>query len=87
MAQPVAAVEAGQPAGDVVDHGGEDLSRHRAAAETLGQRNDADRQRCPRHDVVGEPRRTAAAEIDQRDFGRAAADIEQHDALRVALDQ
>jgi hypothetical protein len=35
----------------------------------------------------GKPRRALAAEVDQRDLGRAAADIEQHDAIGIALDQ
>ncbi|CDX57779.1 hypothetical protein MPL3365_280047 [Mesorhizobium plurifarium] len=85
--EPVATVEGLQPHGHIVDHGGKGLARDSAAAEALGERDDADGQRRPGDDVVGEPRRTPSGQVDQRDFRRAAADIEQHYALRVALDQ
>ena len=88
MCEPVAPVESLEPHRDIVDHGCEGVARHRAAAKTLGERDDAHRKRRPGDDVVGEPRRAlATGEVDQRDLGRAAADIEQHHAARVALDQ
>ena len=37
--------------------------------------------------MIGKPRRAAAGNVEKRDFGRAAADVEEHDAIRVALDQ
>ena len=37
--------------GDIFDHGVVDLARNDFAAISLGERNDADRQRCPTDDV------------------------------------
>ncbi|CDX24681.1 hypothetical protein MPL3356_410016 [Mesorhizobium plurifarium] len=87
MREPVAAVEGLQPGGHVLDHCGKSLARHRAAAEALRERDDADGQRRPGDDVVGQTWRASSGQVDQRDLGRSAADVEQHHALGVALDQ
>ena len=57
------------------------------AAMTLGQRDDADRQRGPVGDVVGKAAEAILADADDGDFRRAAADIEKHDGTRFASDQ
>jgi hypothetical protein len=86
--QAVAPVEGAQPRRDIGSTIAAKISRVTvAAAESLGERDDADRQRGPRDDMRGQARRAMARDVDQRDLGRAAADVEQDDAVGVALDQ
>ena len=85
--QLVAPLEGLQQSLHLVDHRREDLAGNLAAAEAFRQRHHADRQRRPRHDVVGEPGAAMGRDVDERDLRGAAADIEQHDAVGVTLDQ
>ncbi len=81
------AIELRQHALDLIDHAGKDGRRDITAAMAFRQRHDADRQRGPVGNVVGEPRRAAVADADDRDFRRTAADIKQHDGAGLATDQ
>ncbi len=58
-----------------------------AAAVTLGEIDDADRQRRPGGDLAGNGAAVVPAPVDQGDLGRAAANIEQHGAVGIAVDQ
>ena len=74
--------------GDLVDHRVIDVARHRGAAVTLGERDDADRQRGPADDL--RLRRSAASAVrpaEPHQLGRAAADIEQDDAASGRIEQ
>jgi hypothetical protein len=87
VGQPVALLEAMQQFGGVIGHVGEDLLADMAAVELFRQGDDADLQRRPGDDMVGQPARAAVLDVDQSDLGRSAADIEQHHGIGVAADQ
>ena len=87
MVELAAPTEAVEQRFHMADHGAERLAGHFAAAEFFSKRHHADRQRGPSDDMAGEARRALPPDIDQRDLGRTAPDVEQHDALSVALDQ
>lgn len=53
---------------DFPHHGGEDVRRHIAPAMTFRKRDDADRQRGPVGDVIGEPVRAVFPDLDDGDF-------------------
>ena len=74
--------------GDLVHHRVIDVARHRGAAVTFGERDDADRQRGPADDL--RLRRSAASAVrpaEPHQLGRAAADIEQDDAASGRVQQ
>jgi hypothetical protein len=56
----------------------------RRARRIFGKRHHADRQRRPRDDVRGKPRRTLPRRSIQRDLRGAAADVEEDEPSRLA---
>src|SRR5262245_4619990 len=87
MAQAVAPFKYAEQIGYLIDHRLEHLARDVAPAETLGQGDHADGEGGPGNDMVGKPRRPLPRHVDQSNFRRAAANIEQNDAVRVPLNK
>ena len=87
MLQAVAPFEYAEQTRHFIDHRLEHLARYIPPAEALGQRNHADGERCPGNNVISEPGRTLTRNVNQRDLGRAATNIEQNDTVSIPFDK
>ena len=96
LAQPVLGLERRQQVDDVADHGLEHVAVDEPAAEALGQRDDADRQRGPGGDAAlhleplrqrAPPLVLAARQVEPDQLGGAAADVEHQREIAAEVDQ